>query len=166
VITSTLGQNVALFAPESGGYYVLADSLRAARGKESYLFSDWFRQHQVMLRGVERPGDTFGPYPVIEVIEITYDPDVDRFVLPKNLTPIPPPQMPQPSEPLLPQAYIEQVELIYLAIPVESTPDSTQPATDPALRIAQPMWRFTGHTENESPFEILVQAVRDEYLKR
>ena len=36
---------------------------------------------------------------------------------------------------------------------------------DPTLRVVQPVWRFAGHTEDGATFEVLVQAVRDEYLQ-
>jgi hypothetical protein len=31
--------------------------------------------------------------------------------------------------------------------------------------VVQPVWRFAGHTKDGAIFEILVQAVRDEYLQ-
>jgi len=31
--------------------------------------------------------------------------------------------------------------------------------------VVQPVWRFAGYTEDGATFEVLIQAVRDEYLK-
>jgi chemotaxis response regulator CheB len=39
------------------------------------------------------------------------------------------------------------------------------PSSDPSLRVGQPVWRFAGYTEDGATFEMLVQAVRDEYLQ-
>ena len=54
---------------------------------------------------------------------------------------------------------IEKVELMYLV---------SKPRFAPTLKrdpfYIQPMWRFSGHSENGDEFEILVQALKDEFL--
>ena len=55
---------------------------------------------------------------------------------------------------------IEKVELVYyISDPRYAVAD---PTADPAY--IQPMWRFTGHYNDGSTFEFLVQALRDEFL--
>ncbi len=70
------------------------------------------------------------------------------------------PPAPRPSS--HPQAFVEQIELMYYVVPVDAI---ARPTAGPDLRLVQPMWRFTGHTDRGTTFEALVQAVRDEYLK-
>ena len=57
--------------------------------------------------------------------------------------------------------YVTKVELVYL---FNSAPLSVM-AGDPALRFVQPVWSFSGYTEDGSTFEILVQAVADQYVR-
>jgi hypothetical protein len=43
---------------------------------------------------------------------------------------------------------------------------SRRAGADPGDRArAVPVWYFAGHTEDGATFEVLVQAVRDEYLQ-
>ena len=39
------------------------------------------------------------------------------------------------------------------------------PSSDPSLRVVQSVWHFASYTEDGDTFEVLVQAVRDEYLQ-
>jgi len=60
-------------------------------------------------------------------------------------------------------AVVEQVELVYFIPPADSIPpDST---LEFAYRCAQPVWHFSGHTDQGRAFEVYVQAVADAYLK-
>jgi hypothetical protein len=69
------------------------------------------------------------------------------------------PQTTQTSVTNPPTATIEQVELVYFA----SNPRYT---TDPnaGYPYLQPAWRFYGHFSNGDEFEVLIQALNDEYL--
>ena len=67
------------------------------------------------------------------------------------------------GQPVEVQAVVEQVELIYYIPPADSIPpDST---LEFAYRCAQPVWHFSGHTDQGRAFEVYVQAVADAYLK-
>ncbi len=57
-------------------------------------------------------------------------------------------------------ATIESVELVYF------TPDQRYAIPDPTAEpvYIQPAWRFQGHYWDGSEFEILVQALKDEFL--
>ena len=63
------------------------------------------------------------------------------------------------------KAFVEQVELVYHAVLVADIAYAGGPPPDPSLRVVQPVWRFAGHSEDGVIFEVLVQAVRDEYLQ-
>jgi len=58
-----------------------------------------------------------------------------------------------------PQATIESVELVYYTSNPRYLPDP-----DTAEQYVQPAWRFHGHYSNGNEFEILIQALRQEYL--
>ncbi|HEY5903700.1 MAG TPA: hypothetical protein VIU39_14205, partial [Anaerolineales bacterium] len=67
---------------------------------------------------------------------------------------------PPPGTYEIPTAAIENVELVYfITDPRYELPD---PNAGPAY--IQPIWRFSGHYSNGDVFEILVQALRPEYL--
>ncbi len=158
-------REVALFQTIEGERYVLAFSLRYPDGL------DWYRQaigsHQVLQEGVVRP-ETFGGYPVIEELSSRWGGDVDRMTgleSDRRATGAPV-RVVRPEEPPLPgKAFVEQVELVYYAVPVADIAYAGGPSSDPSLRVVQPVWRFAGYTEDGAIFEVLIQAVRDEYLK-
>ncbi len=62
-------------------------------------------------------------------------------------------------------ATVEKVELTYYVVPIAARARQTISPSNPDLLIVQPMWRFAGHIEDGRAFEVLVQAIRDEYLK-
>ena len=162
-IATVEGQEVALFETREGERYILASSLR-------HPDLDWYRQaigrHQVLQEGVVRP-EAFGRYLVIEEISSRWGSDVDGMTGLENYrqeagASV---QVVRPAEPpLLGKAFVEQVELIYYAL-VTNIAYAGGPSSDPVLRVVQPVWRFAGHTEDGATFEVLVQAVRDEYLQ-
>ena len=164
-IATMEGREVALFQTIEGERYVLAFSLRHPDGL------DWYRQaigsHQVLQEGVVRP-ETFGGYPVIEDLSSHWGGDVDRMTgleSDRRATGAPV-RVVRPEEPPLPgKAFVEQVELVYYAVLVVDIAYPGGHPPDPSLRVVQPVWRFAGYTEDGAIFEILVQAVRDEYLK-
>ena len=57
------------------------------------------------------------------------------------------------------EARVEKADLIYFLPPLDSLPPEL--ASEPEYRLVQPLWRFSGHTEENTAFEIYVQAVRD-----
>jgi LysM repeat protein len=163
-IATVEGREVALFQSRQGERYVLASSLR-------HPDLDWYRQamgsHQVLQEGVVRP-ETFGGYPVVEELSSRWGGDIDRMTGLENHQRAAgaPVQVVRPEEPPLPgKAFVEQVELIYYAVPIADIAYPGGLSPDPSLRVVQPVWRFAGHTEDGAIFEVLAQAVRDEYLK-
>ena len=157
-------REVALFQSREDERYVLASSLR-------HPDLDWYRQamgsHQVLQEGVVRP-ETFGGYPVIEEIGSRWGDDVDRMTGLEDHQQATgaPVRVVRPEEPPLPgKAFVEQVELVYYAVPIADIAYSGGLSPDPSLRVVQPVWYFAGHTEDGATFEVLAQAVRDEYLQ-
>jgi LysM repeat protein len=119
---------------------------------------------QVYAEALMIPDEIVGGYPVMRVfsmgmavnpkngepatIEITAD---QPFVLEEGLS---------PENYILPTATIEKVEVVYyIPDPRYGLPES---GTDP--QYIQPAWRFYGHYSNGDELELLVQALKQEYL--
>ena len=66
----------------------------------------------------------------------------------------------QPQIPTNPTASIESIEMVYF------TPDTryTIPDLSAEPTYLQPVWRFSGHYSNGDEFEIIVQALKEEFL--
>jgi len=82
-------------------------------------------------------------------------------------TPMPPPSIISNKPDVLPQSLpltsmtIEKIELAYFA-PDERYSYNGQASSAPVY--VQPAWRFYGHYNDGSPFEILIQALKPEFL--
>jgi LysM repeat protein len=119
---------------------------------------------EVLLEALLIPDETFGGYPVVRImgasmavnpkngqpVEMTVTADqpniIDESQIGPDYTP--------------PTATIEKVELVYYTTdPRYKLPDS---ASEPAY--LQPVWRFYGHYSSGDEFEVLVQALKDEFL--
>jgi hypothetical protein len=164
-IATVQGREVAMFQSREGQRYVLALSLRDPRSL------DYMRQptdlpgggQQLLVEGVIQR-ETFAGYPVLEEISAHSDANVRAMTDLKGYQLEPRPQIIRPQRPLMPgKAYVEKVEIVYYLVP--AFPGSVSRSTDPSLRIVQPLWKFTGHTQDGASFEILVQAVSDQYVK-
>lgn len=107
-----------------------------------------------------------GGYPVVEQISAHSDANVTGMTDLKGYQLQPRPQVVRPQRPPMPgKAYVEHIELIYYAIANPMMGFSYKPMPDLSMRIVQPLWKFTGHTQEGASFEILVQAVSDQYVK-
>ena len=107
------------------------------------------------------PGLTFGDYPAICVYSsvMAINPKTNQ-PMELQITADQPNILPEPPSVEagnLPTATIESVELVYyVPNPAYGTPAPGQ--------YIQPAWRFQGHYSDGSEFEILVQALRREFL--
>lgn len=117
---------------------------------------------EVLVEALEIPGETYMGYPALRVHSsaLAVNPKTNA---PTELTVTA--DQPQvvdegPTEVVeVPSMTIESVQLIYY------TRDTTfNPTAAEAPAYIQPMWLFTGHYSNGDEFEILIQALRDEYL--
>jgi hypothetical protein len=153
------GQPATLFAAENGTTYVqlFVDGTAGESliGKEG---------DPVILEALAIPDETFGGYPGLRVFGggPAADPITgDRFEM--SITADKPMVIPEElsrTGSIPPTASIENVELVYF-IPDQRylVPDS---ASEPSY--LQPIWRFSGHYSNGDEFEILVQALKDQFL--
>ncbi len=157
------GNSALLFIAENGQSYVqLGSDCLYMFGAESMVGTGEVDE-MVLIEALIVPDLTLGGYPTVciyntnmavnptngEEMEMTITADqiyeADETLL-------------SPSEP--PTASIEKVELTYF------TPDMRYPPTDsnnepPYL---QPVWIFSGHYSDGSKFEIIIQALKDEFL--
>ena len=119
---------------------------------------------EVLLEALIIPGETFGGYPALRVF------NASMAINSKNnqpqemqITADQPHVMDEPQNPeefTVPIPTIEKVELVYY------TSDPRYAVVDPSgeQKYIQPVWRFYGHYSNGDEFEILVQALKEEFL--
>lgn len=119
---------------------------------------------EIQLEALAIPDEAFGGYPAIRVFSAS------MAINPKSGQPqemqVSADQVQiideqqNPEEFTVPVPTIEKVELAYY------TKDQRYAVTDPSTEPAymQPVWRFYGHYNNGDEFEILVQALKQEFL--
>ena len=153
--TATIdGQDVILFTTEEDQTYVQSDGLG-----DVYCCSLVGNEgDNVWMEALIVPGDTFGAYPLLRVFN-AYGSQPTEFTITSD-QPYVMDEAPSPENYIPPTATIEKVELVYY------TPDprSTPPDPNAGPQYIQPAWRFYGHYSNGDEFEILVQALKQEYL--
>ncbi len=151
---------VHLFTSREGKQYVLQSSLDMP---EPLLEPSPLGRpgDQILIEG-KLSGKTFGGYPVIKDLMGRVAPgmrDLTGYQIQSALPDIV--YKSTPADLIRGRAVVDKVELVYY------TPDwqgANVPA-DQAGRYVQPLWSFSGYLEDGVTFEVLVQAVRDEYLK-
>jgi len=148
-------KTITLFTTDDGQTYAQADEFSGLIGNEG---------DQVLIEALVLPDENIAGYPVIQVASAS------MAVNPKNGEPVQmevtadqPYIMDETQQPQLPAeitATIESVELVYFM------PDQRYVIPNPNAGplYIQPAWRFQGHYWDGSEFEILVQALKDEYL--
>ena len=150
------GQPATLFTAEDGTQYV---QLYPDGSTGSSLIGA--ETDQVIVEVLAIPNETFGGYPAVRLFggSLAVDPvsgqpyEYTMFAAEPNVLP----EMIQQSDYI---QTIEKVELVYY------TPDQRYAGTEPASEppYLQPVWRFYGHYSNGDEFEILIQALKDEFL--
>jgi hypothetical protein len=162
-------QTALLFTSEDGKSYVqLAPNCYDVIGPDSVVGTGKVGE-LLLLEALIVPDLTFGGYPAICVFSTS------MAVNPKNGQPaeltITADQPYITNEPASQETYtpptanIEKVELVYY-VPdpryLPPDPNSDQAYFHPAY--IEPAWRFYGHYSNGDEFEILIQALKDEFL--
>jgi hypothetical protein len=154
-ITTVQGETITLFTTEDGQTYAQANGYGGLIGHEG---------DQVLMEALVLPDETIAGYPVLQVVRAS------MAINPKNGQPVEmqvtanQPDVIDESEqrpiPTNPTASIESIELVYF------TPDQRYAISDPTAGPAyiQPVWRFSGHYSNGDEFEIIVQALKEEFL--
>ncbi len=151
----TLGDKpVLLFTDQSGSKYVLNTSLESESKTPTM-------DMPFIVEGVIYPDQTYEGYPVIHDFLMFGAQGMENLddYKPQSISPI---TLDASSDFFSGQTLsVEKIELVYFTTDIGFTaPDSSMPPI-----YAQPAWRFFGHYENGQVFEILVQALKDEYLK-
>jgi len=151
------GKNVLLFTADDGTVYVRNDSMQyeiePVAAEEGLVF---------YIVGWSLPDQAFGGYPILNVMSIgSVPPDYDfDFVLSETLIP---PVMKESDMNLsgeTPTGIINRAELVYLG------EDQLLPEVEEGrVLYAQPFWRFSGYFSEKSYFDIIIQALPDEYLQ-
>jgi hypothetical protein len=151
------GRNVLLFTADDGTVYVRKDSteyeIEPVAAEEGLVF---------YIVGWSIPDQTFGGYPLLNVMSLgSVPPDYDfDFVLSEALVP---PIMRESDMNLsgeTPTGIINRVELIY-----QGEDQLLAEVEEGRVLYAQPFWRFSGYFSKNSYFDIIVQALPDEYLQ-
>ena len=118
----------------------------------------------LLVEALVIPNETFGGYPTLRTFGFILAVDPVSGIANEISIMADQPYIMQeefsPENNIPPTATIEKVELIYY------TPDPRYAPPGPNLgpQYIQPAWRFYGHYSNGDEFEILVQALKEEYL--
>lgn len=146
--------SVLLFTDQSGSQYILKTSMES----EAKIPS---AEVPYIVEGAIYPDQTFEGYPVIHDFAMFPAQGVENLedYEPHSITPMTLDSSDTHigSEILT----VEKIELVYFTTDLRYTlPDGSMSPV-----YAQPAWRFYGHYDNGDSFEILVQALTDEYLQ-
>jgi len=160
------GQPVILFTAEDGNSYVQitpnGDMNNPLIGRQG---------DQVLLETLAIPDERLGGYPLIRVygaslaispkngqpLELSLTASQPR-IIDDTQNPINPP----PTNFTLPDLTIEKVELVYfVSNPLYQANDINASKRSPYI---QPAWHFSGHYSNGDEFDILIQALKQEFL--
>ncbi len=154
-ITTVQGETITLFTTEDGQTYAQSNGYGGLIGHAG---------DQILIEALVLPDKTIDGYPVLQVVSAS------MAINPKSGEPVVmqvtanQPYVINKSEqrpiPTNPTASIESIELVYF------TPDKRYTIPDPSTgpTYLQPVWRFSGHYSNGDEFEILVQALKEEFL--
>ncbi|MBI5962843.1 MAG: LysM peptidoglycan-binding domain-containing protein [Chloroflexi bacterium] len=159
-------QSVMLFTGDDGQSYIeLTPDCINPVGPDSVAGNGEVGQ-PILLEALIVPGVTYGGYPAACVSSkaMAIDPKsgqrVELLVTADQPYAMDEPSGVASSQP--PTAAIEKIELAYyIRNPIYSITDSNAGADAQYL---QPVWRFYGHYSNGDEFEILVQALKEEFL--
>jgi LysM repeat protein len=159
-LTEVEGQQVLLFTTTQGTTY----AQMLMYGVPDALTILGVEGGEVILEALAMPGETFGDYPTLYVFSAA------MAISPKNNQPTEMTiranqpymvdEMPNNQQLDLSSATIKEVELVYY-IP---DPRYASFGELSSTEYIQPAWRFHGHYENGDEFEILIQALKQEYL--
>jgi hypothetical protein len=162
------GKEVLLLTTQDGKQYVLSGSIDfgkdAAIGREG---------NAVIIEGLAEPGKSFGGYPVITEMAGSMAQgvsDLSSYEITSNRLGVRDDRNAQAdlaaASSLQGIGTVTKVELAYAAASLQQCGGMERvndPVQAPWLYV-QPIWRFTGVFDDGRPFEVQVQALKDEYL--
>jgi hypothetical protein len=147
-----------LFTADDGTSYVRKDSiqygmLEPTAAEEGFV---------LYIVGWSMPDETFGGYPVLNVMSIgSVPPDYDfDAVIADALVPLTMNESDANLSGETPTGIINRVELIY-----QGEDQLLAEVEDGRTLYAQPFWHFSGYYSENSFFDIIIQALPDEYLQ-
>ncbi len=159
-VMDVAGQSATVFTADDGQSYV---QMRPGGVVDNSLIG--VEGDQVLVEALAIPDESFGGYATLRVFSAAMATS-PKNGQPMELTitadqPYVTDELPaQETNQSPPTATVEKVELVYFIVdPRYAVPDSS--AGQPYI---QPMWRFYGHYSNGDMFEILVQALQDQFL--
>jgi len=160
-LTKEEGQQVILFTTTDGTSYAQM-LLYGIPDTTTILGSEG---DEVLLQVLAIPGETFGGYPTLYVFSVGMAVNQNNQPLGMSITANEPYVVNEIASSATgafvgPAATIENVELVYY-IP---NPRYTPFPKDSSAEYIQPAWRFYGHYSDGDEFEILIQALKQEYL--
>jgi hypothetical protein len=148
-------KNVLLFTADGGQQYVLGFSVNEPTRQIEFGPGD-----PIVIEGYVVPEKTIGGYPLIQDLAINPGQGLQDLSA----------YQPQSLQPFIMQesgtagaakkGTVTSIELVYYT---EDLRYPEKPAGSP-LPYAQPVWRFSGTYEDDSPFQILIQALSPQYL--
>lgn len=157
---STNDQNYLIFTTEDEQSYVLMYPAGPSANVDDIGMPE---DTLIYIEGLTIPEDTFAGYPVIRffgtgIVANPITGEESEYVLSANEPRVIPDNAFAPNTTI--SATIESVDLVYYTRdPRYATPEQlAQP------QYIQPVWRFVGHYEDGNAFEILVQALTQEFL--
>lgn len=154
------GKQVLLFTDQDGKQYVLKSSIDYDPDNLLGAAGDL-----IEITGFVYPDSNFGGYAVIREVSAGNVRDLNSSAPDQAGEGNNPFEIPIISEPGPIQgsdvATIENIELVYYTADLRFLPGVEN---NPPFYI-QPVWRFSGHYQNGTAFEILVQALAEQYLK-
>lgn len=162
--TEINGTPVLLFTTNGTTYVVLSST-----GLYPDLNYDMGFPEEINLEALIIPGETYGGYPALRVFNsapavnpITNEP-IELIPMADRLEPMPDPYG-NADKYVQPDMIIDTVELVYYVMDPKAQPlnESLQPFPDNSY--IQPAWHFHGRYSNNQEVDILVQALKLEFL--
>jgi hypothetical protein len=153
------GQEVLLFTDQDGERFALQSSLQNTGPDLSLLPGALV--DPLIVEGYESPDQHFAGYAVLHdyaLLPGTGMNDLDGYQM-MSASPVVLQESGVAGERL--SVVIDQIELVYVT---DNLYNAIRAEGDPPVYV-QPAWLFSGHYANGSVFELLVQALRPEYLK-
>ena len=159
------GQTVILFSTTDGKTFVELSGTGIPYDTQIMVGSEG---DKFLVEGLAIPDETFGGYPGLRVFGMAnaVDPvsgEANEMTVTANQINIyeePPADIGKPANP--PTLTIDKVELVYFV----SNPyyQVSDPNYDRRSPYVQPVWHFSGHFENGDGFDMLIQALKQEFL--
>lgn len=153
------GQEVVIFTAEDGSAYV---EFLATNTFPSETFSGFIGdpvEQEVLII----PGETFGPYPVAHIYQsaIVQEGAPEMQVQANQIYVFDESEMPD-IDPGTPNLTITSVELVYFGSnPYYQMADPNYEQRPPHI---QPVWHFVGRYDDGTEFDVLIQAIKQEFL--